>query len=238
MSARVEPPLCIALDVSDLASALEIVDALDGLVPVFKVGLELFCAEGPRAVEEVRSRGPQVFLDLKVNDIPNQAAGAVRAASRMGVSYLTVHANGGRAMVRSAVEAASGGSTKILVVSVVTSLDDDGLKEVGVERNTADQVAAMARLAEDEGAPGLVLGSGEVGRVRQRHPELFLVTPGIRPAKAAAGDQRRIGTPGAAVAAGADLLVLGRAVTQASDPRKALQAIVREIDDARTASRA
>jgi orotidine-5'-phosphate decarboxylase len=233
MRPQVEPPVCIALDVGDLAAAEAIVDKLGGLVPVFKVGLELFTAAGPRAVEAVLSRRAEVFLDLKVNDIPQQAAGAVRAAADIGVSYLTVHSNAGRATVRAATDASQEDGPKILVVSVLTSLDDEGLREVGVERPTGDQVAAMARLASDEGAPGLVLGAGEVESVRRTHPGLFLVTPGIRPAAADVADQRRVGTPGAAVAAGADMLVVGRPVTGATDPAGALEAILREIAEAR-----
>jgi orotidine-5'-phosphate decarboxylase len=229
----IDPPVCIALDVGDFASALRIVDAVDGGVPVFKVGLQLFCAEGPRVVREIRARGPEVFLDLKINDIPHQSAGAVRAAAGIGVSLLTVHANAGRATVRAAVEAAADGPVKIFVVSVLTSLADEDVHELGIGRPLSEQVSAMARLASQEGAPGLVLGSGEVAAVRKEHPGLFLVTPGIRPATAAAGDQRRIGTPAAAVEAGADLLVLGRAVTDAPDPRRAFRAIVDEINEAR-----
>jgi len=233
MRPQVEPPVCIALDVGDLGAAEAMVDALGGLVPVFKVGLELFTAVGVRAVEAVRSRGAEVFLDLKVNDIPKQAAGAVRAAAEIGVSYLTVHSNAGRATVRAATDASVEGGPTILVVSVLTSLDDEGLREVGIERPTGDQVAAMARLASDEGAAGLVLGAGEVESVRRTHPGLFLVTPGIRPAAADVADQRRVGTPGAAVDAGADMLVVGRPVTAAADPAGALEAILREIAEAR-----
>lgn len=229
---KIEPPICVALDTPDLAQALRIVDALKGEVPVFKIGLELFSAAGPPAVREVLGRGADVFLDLKINDIPNTAAGAVRAVSRLGASFVTVHGNSGRATVRAAVEATSE-PLKVLVVSVLTSLNDDELLETGVDRTTGAQVAAMARVATEEGASGLVLASGEVAAVRARHGDLFLVTPGIRPAKAAVGDQRRVGTPGAAVSAGADLLVLGRAVTAAGEPRTALQAIVEEIDEAR-----
>lgn len=233
MTLRPEPPICVALDVPDLPSALSIVERFRSTVPVFKVGLELFCSEGPKAVREVRARGVDVFLDLKINDIPRQAVGAVRAAGKIGASFLTVHSNGGRAMVRSAVEAAAGGPTTILVVSVLTSLDDDAVRELGFGRSMSEQVESMAELAEEEGAPGVVLASTEVAAVRRRHGDLLLVAPGIRPASTEVGDQKRIGTPGATVAAGADLLVLGRAVTDAADPVHALGAIVREIDDAR-----
>lgn len=229
---KIEPPICVALDTPDLGQALQVVDVLEGRVPVFKIGLELFSAAGPSAVDEVRARGVEVFLDLKINDIPNTAAGAVRAVSRLGASFVTVHANAGRSTVRAAIEAAAE-PLKVLVVSVLTSLNDDELLDTGIERTTGEQVAAMARLATEEGAQGLVLASAEVAAIRAQYESLFLVTPGIRPATAAAGDQRRVGTPAAAVTAGADLLVLGRAVTAATDPRGALKAIVEEIDGAR-----
>jgi orotidine-5'-phosphate decarboxylase len=196
---------------------------------VFKVGLELFSAAGPDAVRAVCDRGCDVFLDLKINDIPKQAAGAVRSATKIGVRYVTAHSNGGRAMVRAAVEAAGDERITVLVVSVLTSLDDDDLRDVGVHRSAADQVQAMAALAADEGAPGLVLAAREVAAMRSLHPDLFLVTPGIRPATAEVGDQRRVGTPAAAIEAGADMLVVGRPVTDAADPRSALAAITLEI---------
>ncbi|MGH2759310.1 MAG: orotidine-5'-phosphate decarboxylase [Actinomycetota bacterium] len=234
MRKRIEPPVCVALDARDLAGAMAVVEGLGSSVSVFKVGLELFAAQGPRVVEEILSRGAEVFLDLKVNDIPNQAAGAVRAARDIGVGYLTVHGNAGRASVEAAVEAAEGGSPKILVVSVLTSLDEPALKETGVSRPVSAQVQAMADLAVDTGAPGLVLSAKEVGAVREEHDDLFLVTPGIRPAASEAGDQKRVGTPSAAVAAGADLLVIGRPITAAADPAAALRAILDEIAQATT----
>jgi orotidine-5'-phosphate decarboxylase len=228
MRNRIEPPVCVALDVGDLGRAMAVVERLDGSVSIFKVGLELFAAQGPRAIEEIRSRGADVFLDLKVNDIPNQAIGAVRAARNMGVAYLTVHANSGRQTVEAAIEAADG-TPNILVVSVLTSLDEPALREIGVERTLSSQVLAMADLAVQAGAHGLVLSPKEVAAVRKAHDDLFLVTPGIRPASSDIGDQKRVGTPAAAVAAGADLLVIGRPVTAAADPGAALQAILDEI---------
>jgi orotidine-5'-phosphate decarboxylase len=228
-TARVDPPICVALDTADLDEARRTIDALTDVVPVFKVGLELFCAHGPRAVAEVLDRGADVFLDMKINDIPKQAAGAVRAAQRIGAGYLTIHSGGGRAMVRAAVDAAGDVGPKLLVVTALTSLDDAALHDVGVSRSASEQVDAMARLAADEGAPGLVLSAAEVGRVRAAHPDLFLLTPGIRPATVALGDQKRVGTPAQAVGAGADLIVLGRAVSQAPDPVVATRRILDEI---------
>lgn len=231
MSGR-EPALCVALDAPELTEATRLVDALAATISVFKVGLELFCAAGPAAVREVRARGVEVFLDMKINDIPKQASGAVRSAAASGASYVTVHANGGRAMVEAAVEAA-GDAIRVLVVSVLTSLDDPALREIGIQRPVGEQVEAMAELAASAGAPGLVLSPREVAAVRKRRPELFLVTPGIRPADAAAGDQRRTGTPGAAVADGADLLVVGRPITASDDPVGSARAILDEIDAVR-----
>lgn len=228
----VNPPLCVALDVADLGEAERLLDLLADVVPVFKVGLELFCAQGPAAVRAVRERGADVFLDLKVNDIPRQAAGAVKAAGRAGVAYMTLHAGGGRAMLRAGREAAAERGPSLLVVSVLTSLDDGALAETGVGRSVGDQVRACARLASEEGADGLVLSPRELGPVRAEHPELFLVTPGVRPAGAERGDHRRVDTPAAAAAAGADLLVVGRPITGAPDPRLAADAVIAEIGSA------
>jgi orotidine-5'-phosphate decarboxylase len=229
MTTRIDPPVCIALDVSSLDEAKRLVDGLAGLVPVFKVGLQLFTAVGPAAVEAVHAAGREVFLDLKIGDIPQTAIGAVRSASGLGVRFLTIHSSGGREMVRAAIEAADGGRPNILVVTALTSLNDNSVREIGVGRSVSDQVDAMASLAAEEGAPGIVLGAGEVARVRSAHPGLFLLVPGIRPAGADLGDQKRVGTPAAVVADGADLMVLGRAVTQAPDPTLALEAVLDEI---------
>jgi orotidine-5'-phosphate decarboxylase len=232
MRPTLDPPAAVALDVPDIADARRLLDATEGLVPVYKVGLELFTAEGPAAVREVQARGADVFLDLKANDIPKTVAGAVRSAVRIGARFLTVHSNAGSAAIRAAVEEA-GEALDILVVSVLTSLGDDDLRELGVGRSAADQVDAMARLAVGAGASGLVLAAGEAARVRADHPEFFLVTPGIRPASLNGDDQRRTGTPAAAIAAGSDMLVLARAACDVPDPRAALEEILRQIDGAR-----
>jgi len=228
MTKTIDPPVCIALDVSGLDEAKRLVDELAELVPVFKVGLQLFTAVGPAAVEAVHAADREVFLDLKVGDIPQTAIGAVRSASGLGVRFLTINSSGGREMVKAAVEAAEGG-TNILVVTALTSLNDDSLAEIGIGRSISEQVDAMAALAAEEGAPGITLGAGEVARVRSAHPGLFLLVPGIRPAGAELGDQKRVGTPAAVVADGADLMVLGRAVTQAPEPARALEAVLAEI---------
>ena len=226
---KIDPPVCIALDKPDLDSAIALVDALHERVPVFKVGLQLFTAVGPAAVEAVLSRGRDVFLDLKLSDIPNTVAGATRSASALGARFLTVHGNAGRASVRAAVEAAGDTGPRILVLSVLTSLSDTDVADIGVPRSASDQVDLMAALAVAERAPGLVLGATEVARVRAAHPDLFLLVPGIRTADSAIGDQRRVGTARDVVADGADLIVLGRAVTAADDPSRALDGILDEI---------
>jgi orotidine-5'-phosphate decarboxylase len=235
----IDPPICIALDFSDLDEAKRIIDLLADRVQVFKVGLQLFTAAGPAAVEAVHARGRDVFLDLKVHDIPNTATGAVRSAAGLGVRFLTIHGSGGREMVRAAVKATVGGRPNLLVVSVITSLDEASLAETGVGRGISAQVDAMAALAAEEGAPGLVLGAGEVARIRTAHPDLFLLVPGMRPAWASAtrgpgglprqDDQKRMGTPAEAVADGANLVVLGRAVTAADDPAEATDRVLDEV---------
>jgi orotidine-5'-phosphate decarboxylase len=213
-----------------LDEAKRLIDALADKVRVFKIGFELFTAVGPAAVHEVTSRGCDVFLDLKVHDIPNTAAGGVRTASSLGVRFLTIHGAGGRAMVSAAVEASREcGGPDLLVVSVLTSLDEDALREIGVDRSPAEQVDAMAALAASEKAYGLVLAPPEVARVRAAHPDLFLLVPGIRPAGSAGDDQKRTGTPAQALADGADLLVLGRAITSADDPAAALDKVLQEL---------
>jgi len=233
MRERIEPPAAVALDVPNIERARRLLDALSDMVGVFKVGLELFTAEGPLAVREVRDRGAEVFLDLKANDIPKTVVGAVRSAAKIGARFVTVHSNAGRAAVEAAVEEAARHDLRILVVSVLTSLGDDELAELGVGRSAGDQVDAMAAMAVAAGAAGVVLAAGEAARVRAAHADLFLVTPGIRPASLNGDDQRRTGTPAAAIAAGADMLVLARAACDVPDPRAALRAILADIEDAR-----
>jgi orotidine-5'-phosphate decarboxylase len=228
MMSRIEPPICVALDTPDLERATALVDALSPYINVFKVGLELFASTGPRAVKMVHERDKKVFLDLKLSDIPNTVAGATRAAKKLGVAFLTVHSNAGRASVRAAVEEA-GDEVQVLVVSVLTSLDDTDLRDVGIGRPTSAQVDAMAALAASEGASGLVLAAPEVRRIREAYPRFFLLVPGIRPGQSDVGDQRRVGTPAEVVAAGADLLVLGRAVTTAEDPVETTKKILDDI---------
>ena len=221
----------VALDVPNAERALGLVERLDGIVQWFKVGLELYLSEGNSIVDAVRSRGYSVFLDLKLHDIPNTVAGAVRSASRAGAGMLTVHAGGGPAMLAAAVEAAEGltSAPKLLAVTVLTSMDQSQLQAVGVSASPAEQVLRLARTGWDAGIRGFVSSAEEVAAMRQAFPEATLVIPGIRPEGAAAGDQKRVATPAAAIAAGADYLVIGRPITQAADPAAAAAAILDEI---------
>lgn len=224
--------LAMALDVDGLADAEGWIERLAGEVGVFKVGLELFVAEGPPAVAAVHRRGAACFLDLKLHDIPATVAGAVRSASRLGVRYLTVHAGGGPAMLRAAAEAA-GPSTTILAVTVLTSMDQAELSALGEGRTPRELVVARARLAVASGIRGLVCSPEECEAVRAAvGPGVALVVPGIRPAGSDTQDQRRVGTPTSAIRSGADVLVVGRPIRQAADPVAAARAIVAEIDGA------
>jgi orotidine-5'-phosphate decarboxylase len=223
----------VALDVPDSGQALELIGRLDGLIQWFKVGLELYLSEGNEVVDAIRGKGYSVFLDLKLHDIPNTVAGAVRSASRAGAQMLTLHAGGGPAMMAAAAEAAAGlpASPKLLAVTVLTSMDQAELQAVGVSASPADQVLRLARVGWDAGIRGFVSSAEEVAAMRHSFPEATLVIPGIRPAGSAAGDQRRVATPAAAIAAGADYLVIGRPITQAADPAKAAVAILTGISE-------
>ena len=227
------PELIVALDVGDLASAVALVEQLYPTVTLFKVGLQLFTAEGPRAVEVVRQRGGAVFLDLKLHDIPNTVAGAIREAARLGAVMCTLHASGGRLMLQAAAAAvaASGSPMRLLAVTVLTSLDSRGLEEaIGGKLDLAAQVVRLASLAREAGLDGVVASPHEIGLLRATlGPSMRLVIPGIRPAWAAADDQRRVMTPQEAAVAGADYLVIGRPITAAADPVKATCRILDEL---------
>lgn len=221
----------VALDVPDGRRALELSERLDGVIQWFKVGLELYVAEGNGIVGLLRDRGYSVFLDLKLHDIPNTVAGAVRSASKAGAQMLTLHAGGGPTMMAAAAEAAAGLAVapELLAVTVLTSMDQQQLRAVGVQDSAAEQVLRLARAGWEAGIRGFVSSAEEVAAMRRTLPEATLVIPGIRPAGAATGDQKRVATPAAAIAAGADYLVIGRPVTQATDPAAAAAAIVAEI---------
>jgi orotidine-5'-phosphate decarboxylase len=227
--------LIVALDVPSAAQARELTAQLRGICRWVKVGLELYLAAGTTMVEELTGQGFSVFLDLKFHDIPNTVAGAVRSAASMGASLLTIHAAGGPAMLRAAAEAAAASSNgpQLLAVTVLTSMDRAQLAAIGIEVRAAEQVLRLARMAIDADVRGLVCSPEEVALLRQQlGTDPHLVVPGIRPAGAAVGDQKRIATPGDAIRAGASQLVVGRPVTQAADPAKAAQAILNEIGSA------
>jgi orotidine-5'-phosphate decarboxylase len=224
--------LIVALDVPTLAKARTLATQLRGVCRWVKVGLELYLAAGNAIVEELANQGYSVFLDLKFHDIPNTVAGAVRSASSIGASLLTVHAAGGPAMLSAAAEAAAASKNppRLLAVTVLTSMDGSQLTAVGVPQSPAEQVLLLARMAKASGIPGLVCSAEEVKTLRQKlGPGAYLVTPGIRPAGSDAGDQKRVATPTAAILAGANALVVGRPITQAADPAQAAQAILAEI---------
>lgn len=225
-------PLIIALDYASLDAALCMADQLDPARCRVKVGKELFTRSGPEVIEALHGRGFEVFLDLKFHDIPNTVAGAIQAAAEQGVWMVNLHAAGGRRMMLAARERLDheGLDTRLVAVTVLTSMDADDLAEVGVLAQSADQVERLARLASESGMDGVVCSAQEASRLRDLCGDGFLkVTPGIRPAFAAADDQRRIMTPQEAMAAGSTHLVIGRPVTQAADPMEALKAIEDEL---------
>jgi orotidine-5'-phosphate decarboxylase len=222
--------ICAALDVPDPRAAASLAQKLAGHVGVFKVGLELFVAHGPAAVDAIRKFASPIFLDLKLHDIPQTVESAARGAAALGVSYVTVHAAGGAAMI-AAARRGLGAGPKLLAVTVLTSLDDADLAAIGLQGGAAASALRLARLAVGAGADGIVCSPNEVALLRRElGPAPLLVVPGIRPAGAAAGDQRRTGTPADAVRAGASLLVIGRPLRDAVDPAAAADAISREID--------
>jgi orotidine-5'-phosphate decarboxylase len=227
--------LIVALDVPDAAAAQALIDRLEGTCRWFKVGLELFVASGPAIIESLSSRGYSVFLDLKFHDIPNTVAGAVRSASRLGAKMLTLHAGGGTAMLAAARGALDGLANlpQLLAVTVLTSMDQAQLDSVGIVRTPGDHVELLARTGLDAGIHGFVCSPEEVGQLRSlTGPEGVLVIPGIRPAGAAVGDQKRIATPAEALRQGASYLVVGRPITQADDPAAAATAILKEMAEA------
>lgn len=227
--------LIVALDVSRIAEARRIVAALGDSVSTYKIGKQLFTAEGPQVVRDLIASGRRVFLDLKYHDIPNTVGAAVREAAALGVSMMTVHASGGEKMLRAAAEAAAKSDTKplILAVTVLTSLDQVDLEEVGVLSDMSIQVLRLAALAHRAGCGGIVTSARETRAVRDRlGDELAILVPGVRPAGSDAGDQARIATPAEAIQAGASFVVVGRPITAAADPVKAAGQILAEIEQA------
>jgi orotidine-5'-phosphate decarboxylase len=230
--------LAIALDLPSEQEAMSLVDRLEGTCQWFKVGMELYYAAGNSIVHQLRDRGFNVFLDLKLHDIPNTVAGAVRSVAQAGASLLTIHASGGAAMMSAAAEAASApGSPRLLAVTVLTSMDASELAGIGIAASPGDQVLHLARLAQASGIDGMVCSAEEVATLRKETgPNTLLVIPGIRPAGSAVDDQRRIATPAQAIAHGASMLVVGRPITRAANPARAANAILEEIEQAQLAS--
>lgn len=225
-------PVYVALDMTDVGETAALAKRLRGHVGGVKLGLEFFVANGPAGIRDVAAAGLPIFLDLKLHDIPNTVAGAMASAIAVEPTIVTIHAGGGMAMMRAAAEAARKAKTPPLVVAVtvLTSLDDKDLAEVGQRSPALDQAVRLAALAQESGLGGVVCSPLEVAAIRKRCGAGFkLVVPGIRPASAALGDQKRVMTPAEAVAAGADHLVIGRPITQAKDPVAAAQAIAAEL---------
>lgn len=229
-----DPKIIVALDYPDARPALELVARLDPSLCRLKVGKELFTASGPQLVEQLMQRGFDVFLDLKFHDIPNTTAQACKAAASLGVWMVNVHALGGRKMMEAAREAiaASTCPPKLIAVTVLTSMAQEDLAGIGITATPAEMVLRLATLARDSGLDGVVCSAQEAALLRQHCGSNFcLVTPGIRPADAAADDQSRIMTPRAALEKGASYLVIGRPITKAVDPLLALKNITTEIGD-------
>lgn len=219
--------LCVALDARERAEIERLADLVAPHAGMLKIGLTAFVAHGPALITAIKERR-DVFLDLKLHDIPAQVEGASAAAADLGASFVTVHAAGGQSMIKAAVAAA--GDTKVLAVTVLTSLDEADLDRIGIAGPSGDAVLRLASLAVDAGAAGIVCSPREVARLRGAlGPEPVLVVPGIRPSGAAPDDQRRVLTPAEAAAAGADVLVVGRPITSAADPAEAAQSIAAEV---------
>lgn len=241
---HVRDKLIVALDFNSAEAAAQMTDKLRGRVGMFKVGMEAFTAEGPMLARYLVDSGEKVFLDLKFLDIPNTVRGACRAAAKMGATLLNVHALGGRKMLRAALDGATEGTTAsqprplVLAVTILTSLAAEDLDEMGIAGPPESAVLRMAHLAQSQGLDGVVASAREVSALRKEcGPNFLIVTPGIRPAGAAANDQSRTATPQAALDSGADYLVVGRPITAAPDPAAAAEAIVKEMQNASTHTR-
>jgi orotidine-5'-phosphate decarboxylase len=223
-------PIAVALDARDLETAAAWAQAVSPYVSTLKVGLELFSRFGPDSVDAVRGGSRcDVFLDLKLHDIPATVAGAAKSVARLRPAFLTVHAAGGSAMVRAAVDAVP--DTKVAAVTVLTSLSAEDLEAVGMAGPPIDAVRRLATLAVEAGAAAVVCSAQEVAAVRSEvGPDVVLITPGVRPLGSAAEDQARVATPAAALANGADLLVVGRPITAAPDPGGAAAALAAELE--------
>jgi len=225
----VDGGLMVALDMDGGEEALSLAREIGAQVAALKVGSQLFTRHGPEIVRGIMDSGGSVFLDLKFHDIPNTVAGAVRGASAMGVSWLTVHASGGEDMIKAARDAAR--DTRILAVTILTSLDEEGIRRIGWKGGLDEQVQNLAVMAREAGPDGIVCSAREVSALRTvLDGDCFLITPGIRSAGASPDDQARTATPEGAVASGADYLVVGRPVVEAPNPREAVNRILQEME--------
>ncbi len=230
-----KPDLILALDLPDQDQALRSLQPLTGKLQWVKIGLEMFCRFGPDWVYKISDLGYRIFLDLKLHDIPNTVAGAVRSLQHLPIQLLTIHASGGREMIDAAVQAAQQRSQPldILAVTVLTSLGEENFAEIGWSGSSGEQVLRLARTAVEAGAPGLVCSGRELHLLRQQLPQQTkLVVPGIRPAGSDLNEQKRVFTPADAVRQGASSLVVGRPILAAKDPVAALEQILNEIDEA------
>jgi orotidine-5'-phosphate decarboxylase len=233
--------IIVALDVPSAEAALRVAEKLHSHVGMFKVGSEVFTAEGPLVARYLVAAGEQIFLDLKFHDIPNTVRAAAHQAGMLGVSLLTVHASGGRKMMDAALEGVRAAAqargvarpTRVLAVTALTSLSAEDLAEVGFQGSPEEVVVRLARLAKAAGVDGVVASPREIAVIRQAcGPNFLIVTPGIRPATGASNDQARTATPESAIRAGADYLVIGRPITGADDPAAAADAIAAEMENA------
>ncbi len=237
MTAPFKNPVFVALDTANLSRALEIAKAVAPYAGGLKVGLEFITAQGPEGIKRVAAMGLPVFADVKFHDIPNTVSGAAKAIASLGVGIFNVHVSGGAAMMRAAVETASALSpaTKVIGVTVLTSFTPSDMESVGLNVSAAEQVTRLAKLAKASGLHGVVCSPHEIAPVRAACGRDFLiVTPGVRPAGAALGDQHRVMTPLEAFRAGADILVIGRPITHAADPGVAARAIAAELMESTT----
>ena len=228
-----DSPIVVALDYQSADQAIAMAQQLDPTRCRLKVGKELFTAAGPQLVDQLQKSGFEIFLDLKFHDIPNTVAKAVLVAARMGVWMVNVHASGGAEMMqttRSALKDKGGHQPLLIAVTVLTSMDAAGLKATGIDQSPSERVLSLAHLSQDSGFDGVVCSAQEAALLKHELGKEFkLITPGIRPHFAVAGDQKRIMTPAQAIAAGSDYLVIGRPITQADNPMEALELIEKEL---------
>jgi orotidine-5'-phosphate decarboxylase len=222
-------PIFVAIDTPDIDRAVQLAEAVREDAGGVKLGLEFFAAQGPAGVERIASLGLPIFLDLKLHDIPNTVGKAVEAIAPLKPAVLTVHAAGGRLMLAAARTAAHA-DTKVVAVTVLTSLDHTDLAQAGVAGSPEDQVQRLAKLAQDAGVDGIVCSGAEVARARDAWPHGFFVVPGLRPAGADVADQKRVVTPRKALDDGASILVIGRPVTAAADPAQAIRDIAASLN--------